>query len=210
MSLTNAYTVAAKRIPDLFKKIQNGQAPSQFSNQLLKDWGFTSSNDRAFIPLLKALGFLTSEGVPTEFYHSYRDHSKSRATMGEALRTAYKDLFLITERPSKSDKSSIQGKFKSYHNVSDNVAKLMATNFFQLLELADLDSEAPEILEQQAQDNPENNEMFSSTPIGPNIRTTSNSQVNLRYNIEIHLPATKDIEVYNSIFKSIREHLIDE
>jgi hypothetical protein len=30
----------------------------------------------------------------------------------------------------------------------------------------------------------------------------------LHYNIQIHLPATKDIEVYNAIFKSVKEHLI--
>lgn len=29
----------------------------------------------------------------------------------------------------------------------------------------------------------------------------------LHYNIQIHLPATKDAEVYNAIFKSLREHL---
>jgi acetoin utilization deacetylase AcuC-like enzyme len=32
----------------------------------------------------------------------------------------------------------------------------------------------------------------------------------LHYNIQIHLPATKDAEVYNAIFKSLKEHLIDE
>jgi hypothetical protein len=31
----------------------------------------------------------------------------------------------------------------------------------------------------------------------------------LHYNIQIHLPATKDIEVLNAIFKSLKEHLID-
>ena len=30
----------------------------------------------------------------------------------------------------------------------------------------------------------------------------------LHYNIQIHLPATKDVEVYNAIFKSLKEHLI--
>jgi hypothetical protein len=35
------------------------------------------------------------------------------------------------------------------------------------------------------------------------------TELNLRYNIEVHLPATKDIEVYNAIFKSLKEHLID-
>jgi hypothetical protein len=32
----------------------------------------------------------------------------------------------------------------------------------------------------------------------------------LHYNIQIHLPATKDVEVYNAIFKSLREHLFNE
>ena len=36
----------------------------------------------------------------------------------------------------------------------------------------------------------------------------SGVQPSLHYNIQIHLPATKDIEVYNSIFKSLKEHLL--
>ena len=32
----------------------------------------------------------------------------------------------------------------------------------------------------------------------------------LRYNIEVHLPATKDVEVYNAIFKSLKEHLLED
>jgi hypothetical protein len=32
----------------------------------------------------------------------------------------------------------------------------------------------------------------------------------LHYNIQIHLPATKDVEVYNSIFKSLKEHLFEK
>ena len=31
----------------------------------------------------------------------------------------------------------------------------------------------------------------------------------LHYNIQIHLPATKDIEVYNAIFRSLKEHLLE-
>ena len=68
MALTNAYVLPTNRIPDLFWKIQDGQAPDRVTFQLLKDWGFTSTNDRAFIPLLKALGFLTTDGKPTQRY----------------------------------------------------------------------------------------------------------------------------------------------
>jgi len=138
MGLTNAYVLAVNRIPDLFRKIQDGQAPERFTIQLLKDWGFTSTNDRAFIPLLKALGFLTADGNPTQRYVEYRDHSRSKQILGQAIREAYAEIFLIKEHPTASDRSSIQGKFKSFHNASDNVAGLMTKTFFGLLPLADL------------------------------------------------------------------------
>src|ERR1017187_291059 len=113
MALTNAYVLPTNRIPDLFSKIRDGQAPAGFTQQLLKDWGFKSTNDRAFVPLLKSLGFLSPDGKPTPRYHDYRDHSRSKPVMGQALKESYGDLFLIKERPTASDRSAIVGKFKS-------------------------------------------------------------------------------------------------
>src|SRR5689334_14426332 len=109
MALTNAYVLPTNRIPDLFRKIQDGQAPERFTNQLLKDWGFTSTNDRAFISLLKALGFLTADGKPTQRYLDYRDHSRSKHVLGQAVRDAYDDIFLIKEHPTTADRSAIEG-----------------------------------------------------------------------------------------------------
>lgn len=129
MALTGSYVLATNRIPDIFNKIRDGQAPDRFSNQLLKDWGFTSTNDRAFIPLLKALGFLSSDGKPTQRYNEYRDHSRSKQVMGEALRDTYGDIFLIKEHPTAADKNAVEGKFKSFHNASDHVASLMTKTF---------------------------------------------------------------------------------
>src|SRR4051812_7732154 len=143
MALTNSYVLPINRIPDLFRKIQDGQAPDRFTNQLLKDWGFKSTNDRAFIPLLKALGFLTADGVPTPRYLDYRDHSRSKQTLGQAVREAYADIFLIKEHPTASDKNAVEGKFKSFHNASDNVAGLMTKTFYGLLPLADLSVNSP-------------------------------------------------------------------
>lgn len=205
MALTNAYVLPVNRIPDLFGKIRDGQAPERFTHQLLKDWGFSSTNDRAFVPLLKELGFLTAEGKPTSMYHDYRDHSRSKVVMGQALREAYGDIFLIKEHPTASDRAAVEGKFKSFHNASENVASLMAKTFFGLLTLADLSAKkggAPLPIEtrqaapeQSSQVQPEGN-VFGRT--------------GLHYNIQIHLPATKDVEVYNAIFKSLREHLFNE
>lgn len=207
MGLSSKYTVAVGRIPDLFAKIRDGQAPEQFTQQLLKDWGFTSSNDRVLLPLLKDLGFLSADGQPTQRYHDYRDHSRSKSVMAQALRDAYGDIFLIKEHPTDSDKDAIQGKFKSFHNVSDHVASLMTKTFYALLKLADLKASSPAKKTTKPQETP------APTETPPAVDTPAVlPQVNaagLYYNIQIHLPASKDIEVYNAIFKSLREHLYE-
>lgn len=204
MALTSTYVLPIGRLPDLFKKIRDGQAPVQVTIQLLKDWGFKSTNDRGFIQLLKALGFLSSDGKPTQRYNDYRDHSKSKQVLGEAIREAYGDLFLITAEPKDSDREAIEGKFKSFHNASDNVASLMVKTFYCLLGLADLK-------ENKAKTNQADVEQDK-----PNGRGDSRSNngfsgpASLNYNIQIHLPATKDAEVYNAIFKSLKEHLFGQ
>lgn len=212
MALTNAYVLPHKRIKDVFEKVRDGQAPERVSNQLLKDWGFTSTNDRAFIPLLKALGFLTADGVPTQRYHNYRDHSQSKLVLGEAMKEAYGDIFLIKEHPTQSDKAAILGKFKSFHNVSDNVAGMMAKTFFEVLELSDLKGAKKQSSQEKKPVEVSPPAQSDQKPINPPTAPIfpDSKLAGLHYNIQIHLPATKDIEVYNAIFKSLREHLLEE
>ncbi len=124
--------------------------------------------------------------------------------LGEALKQAYADLFHIREKPSAADREAIQGKFKTTHNVSDRVAEVQTATFLALLKLADVDTAAapkkkPSQKQEQEEEKPAE---MRQTPHEEPPRPLS-----LRYNIEIHLPATKDVEVYNAIFKSLRSHL---
>jgi len=206
MSLPTSYTQAYGTLKEFFEKIRDAQAPDKFTHQILKDLGYKSNNHRPFIPLLKSLGFLSAEGVPTQRYKEYRNHSKSKEIMGDALKEAYSDIFLIKSHPKPADKGLIQGKFKSYHNASDNVAKLHANTFYALLALAELNfKDSPkEVVEKDIKEAKEEAPLEKQTksviPAG---------KVGLHYNIQIHLPATKDVEVYNAIFKSLKEHLIE-
>lgn len=205
MALTAAYVQIYGQIADFFQKISEGQAPPQCTHQYLKDLGFTSSNHRALIPLLKELDFLSAEGVPTPRYHEYRNAAQSRRVMAEALHKAYGDLFTIKAEPTDADKTQIEGKFKSAHNVSVRLAKLMTNTFYALLELADLGAlEKPKPVKpvKKKEEKPEEKPEEKAEPklIAP---------PGLHYNIQIHLPATKDIEVFNAIFKALKEHLLD-
>jgi hypothetical protein len=218
MALTDAYVQVYGQLGDFFDRIADGQAPERFTRQHLKDLGFRSSNFNAVIPLLKELKFLSADGTPTDRYHDYRDRSQSRRIMGEALRDAYADLFVINANPTEANRALIEGKFKSAHNTSERVAKLMANTFFSLLALADLQpharKEKKEKKEKKATNGEERKEHVppETAEAGRLPNETSHAKLTLaptlHYNIQIHLPATKDVEVFNAIFKSLKEHLL--
>jgi hypothetical protein len=216
MALANAYVNVYGQLGEVFNRIAEGQAPEKFTVQYLKDLGFTSSNYRAVISLLKALGFLTPEGTPTSRYLDYRNTSRSRRVMGEAVREAYSDLFTIKANPTEDDFELIEGKFRSAHNATANTAKLMANTFYSLLKLADMtpplvEVATPKVEEPKTVEPNPNSEAREGKNLeyGAKLMTGRPNGPTLHYNIQIHLPATKDVEVFNAIFKSLREHLLD-
>lgn len=211
MALTDSYVQVYGQLPDFFRRIADGQAPSNFTTQYVKDLGFTSSNFRAVIPLLKSLGFLSPDGVPTSRYHEYRNPARSRQVLGEAVKEAYGDLFTIKAKPTDADRSLIEGKFRSVHNATANTSRLMTSTFFALLDLADLDAPEQKDGEQKSiEKNSSELKPDAAAPARPTEPITPpHGRTSLHYDIQIHLPATKDVEVYNAIFKSLKEHLLE-
>jgi len=207
MSLAESYVQTYGQLPEVFKRLSEGQAPDKFTRQYLKDLGFTASSFHAMIPLLKALGFLASDGSPTARYHEYRDHSQSRAVLGQALREAYGDIFTIKASPTPADRPLIEGKFKSTHNTSERVAQLMANTFFALLSLADVHNSSAKAKKEEKPDT--EIESLQSVAGVQRESVAISHRPTLHYDIQIHLPATKDVEVFNAIFKSLKEHLLD-
>src|SRR5262249_47861872 len=159
--------------------------------------GFASSNFHAVIPLLKSLGFLSPDGTPTARYHEYRNTARSARVMGQALKEAYSDLFTIKARPIESDRELIEGKFRSAFNATPITSKLMASTFYALLGLADLsDSTDSESKRKETEE-----QLKVTIPPAPEKQPEKVTPgPSLHYNIQIHLPATKDVEVYNAIF----------
>ena len=207
--LSSRYMVSNKNLPAIFQKIQDGAAPEKFTMAHLKGIGFTSSNDQGALPVLKDLKFLAADGAPTKRYHAYRDKSQAKRVMGDALREAYEDLFHINEHPTEADRPAIVGRFKSTHNATDLVADRQAATFFVLLKLADLSAgKRVTPVKAVSEDEPESPPKDSKPDLTAAQPPTAFA--GLRYNIEVHLPATKDVEVYNAIFKSLRSHLLDD
>ncbi len=138
MALPTTYLLTTKNIEPLFNAILGAQAPERFSQKFLQDLEFTSSNDRLFIGLLKALGFIDDSGTTKQRYFDFLDQTRSRQILADAIREAYDDLFRVNKEAYKLSEEEIKNKLKTLTRgeKSDNVVGLMAKTFKALCDYA--------------------------------------------------------------------------
>lgn len=206
------YMPSVTNLSKILDAIQRAGAPDAFGLDFLKDLGFTSSNDRAAIKLLKFLGLLETSGKPTTAYKEFMDQNRAKTVLAVRLRKAYDDLFLSDKEAQGQSVDKLKGWFKTKTGAGDAVAKKMATTFKSLATYADFSQAGAAAVEPSApppstpQSGPE---ALGDTVIPKGDKTPRGIPPGLGfvYRIEIHLPDTTNIETYRSIFRAIREEL---
>lgn len=198
------YMVSNNKIAPIFEKIEQAEKPTRFTHEFLKKLGFSSSNDRAIIPLLKRLEFLTENGSPTEIYNDLKDKSRRPYVLAERMRDLYSDLFSINTTIHTTSEDEIKGAIS---RVTGKDAKSVNRYYATFKALANLAKFAEPPIKKKPekkmeQSKPEEEKPNTEVP-GPSFR-----QPGFHYNIQIHLPATTDISVYNAIFKSLKDNLL--
>jgi len=201
------YMLSNNKIEPILTKIKSAAKPEKFTHAFLKQLGFSSSNDRAIIPLFKRLGFITEEGAPTEYYDRLRDGTDWQYVLGERVSDLYKEIFNINTEIYKASDDEIKGAISRTTGKDDtSVSRYLAT-FKTLASLAKFGASPklskPKTSEKEEEPAPIQKPKFSDET------TIQGNGLSFQHNIEIHLPATTDISVYNAIFKSLRENLLD-
>jgi hypothetical protein len=195
--------------------VRTAQAPERVTNKFLTDLHFTSSNDRLFIGVFKALGFINESGEPTNRYFEFLDQSQSGRVLAQGIREAYDDLFRVNKEAYKLDESEVKNKLKTLTRgeKSENVVGLMAKTFVSLCALADW-SRTDTTVEQPATTPVVGGIPAGATvdpvPIATGAANTGKKfePMGLHYNIQIHLPASRDPSVYDAIFKNLKDHVL--
>lgn len=207
MSLPTAYmTGSFTKIPKYFEALLNAQAPAKFTTKFFEDLGFTSSNDRQFIGVLKSIGFLDEAGAPTNRYYKFLDQSNSKIMVAEGVREAYSDLFQLNINAYSMGKTEVEGKFKTLTNGSKAAVTInyMASTFINLCSYADW---IPPSSFPSAGVEPEKKVEVDQTVIKTDGQTEGRGLFDLNYDIHIHLPATRDEGVYDALFASLAKHI---
>jgi len=211
MSLPAAYLTSFKNTADILQAIVAAQAPDRFTIKFLEGLGYPSSNDRAMINVLKAVGFLDDSGVPKKRYHQYLDQTQSGVVLAEGIREAYADLFRVNKNANTMTAPDVKNKMKTLSEgaFTDRVLSQMSGTFTTLVKSADF-SANPIITDDDAHledESADEGETVDNKEKKPR-RDQSRSRIgDLVYTINIVLPESTNPAVYDALFKALREHL---
>ncbi len=195
------------KLNELFKKIKEAAVPPKFTNDFLyAKLELKSTSHREYIPFLKKMGFIDEAQVPTQTYRDYREDSKSKPILAKAIKSAYSELYAAHEYAHTLTKEGIVSKLNSVLGTSKDDAQVpkVAATFLELVKLADFESEVPETTPESNGDETKKDIPLVIAP----VHQSGTHKLGISYTINLNLPATTDVEVFNAIFKSLKDNLL--
>lgn len=198
--------------PKAFKKALDGlitaERPDRFSNDFLSTvLKVTGGSGRPVGPLLKKMHFIASDGTPTDLYSKFKTESGRGQAALDGLRNAYSELFRRNEFVHRADGNIVKDIIVEVTglNKADNIVRLILQTFEVIRQFADKSS-SPSEESTNVSVRTETNELLGEDllPAG-NGRSTG---LGLSYHINVVLPETENIAVFNAIFRSLRDNLL--
>lgn len=157
---------------------------------------------RAIVPFLKKAGFVGGDGTPTSIYQRFRNDATSGGAAADALRTGYKALYEVNEYAHELSDKDLKGLIVQVTGMEskNRVVELILSTFKKLKAVADFEAAAEGEGEYEA----------SEGALRPEPQAPRGHDFNISYTISLNLPASTNVEVFNAIFKSLKENLLRE
>lgn len=198
------YVVQPGTILKIFNKVKEAQTPERFTQDFLETkLGSKGGTARQFIPLAKKLGFLNSDGTPSDLYKKFRNDNTSKAAMAEALKIGYREAFERNEYANDLDKDKFKGLVVEITglDLKNRIVQLICQTFETLKPLANFNVK---LSETKVEEKVKKKEETGKTG------EVRDFDLNLSYTINLVLPKTDDPAIFNAIFRSLRDNLLSK
>ena len=200
------YLQAYGNITKALDKIAKASIPPTFSQDFLSTTlAMKGGSARPVIPFLKRAGFIGTDGTPTDLYKQFKNPSARGAAAAQGLRNAYKSLYGINEYVHNASDKDLKGIILQVTGLEEDsrLVPSMIGSFKALKAFADFDAALTGTAQGEDADDGDGNDGGGGENSG-----LGRGNLNLGYTINLNLPATNDIAVFNAIFKSLKEHLL--
>lgn len=205
----------------LTKAIQHfrNSLPAKIDASTLKKLGLAPKNESYLINILKFLGIIDAEGVPTaEARSAFTQHDDGAfgKKIEELVKKAYSDIFsLHGEKAWSLDENALITYFRQTDQSSAVVGSRQAKTFQTLAAFSGHGS-VPEVKTTNNKKIAPNREKVAKqikavthSPSHETVIESKGKDFGLTVRIEINLPAGGDKDTYDAIFKSIKENILN-
>ena len=206
MAIQLPYLPSNKNLETLFTKIQSAAVPDKFTHSFLTSKiGLKGTNDRAFIPLLRQLGFIDQSGTPTSAYRLLKSKETAKPALAEAIRKAYAPLFEADENAHASG-DKLRGLVAQVAGTDDDMTSRIVSTLNALVRLGDFSTSVSKPDDQDNEsENEDGTELDNINGRAGEGRSRRPIRPEFHYNIQIHLPSNATEDVYLGIFNALRK-----
>lgn len=209
------YSTSVGTLENLLEKIKTASVPERVTQDFVSTkLAMRGGTAMACIPFLKKMGFVASDGTPTELYREFRNPKKSRLAVGKAFRKLYERLYQMNEYLHDAADQDVLGLIVECTGgeKDSGATKYTLTTLNMLRKLADFDSTDSNDVEDTTSSRAPvvhlQPTVGTASIAAPTDSQGSGKKISLSYTINLNLPASKEVEVFNAIFKSLKEHIL--
>ncbi len=207
------YISAPGNIKRALRAIQSAATPERVSQDFVKTiLNVPGGSGNQVTSFLKKIGFVNADGSPSDLYKKFRNSSSAGQAAAKALKIGYAPLYVRNEYMHQLADEKLRGLVleETGQGEDSSVAGLVIASIKAVKKFADWSGN-------DSSDSSAEASVIVAKPLENETRSRDAQQgsespgglgLNLSYTINLNLPASSDIAVFNAIFKSLKDNLL--
>lgn len=204
MSAKLPYLTTPGTIDNALTKVKAAATPPTFNNDFVHaKLQIKGGAGKSIPPFFKKLGLVSDNGAPTALYQKLRNTSTSAEALGQATRIAYRPLYEVNEYVHELSDKDLKGLILQVTGLEDGnrTAELIQSTFLKLKKHAKFDATDSDDSQHDAAEE-------ASLTAAQRAKAAGIKDLRIGYTINLNLPATTNVEVFDAIFQSLRKNLL--
>lgn len=204
MAVKLPYLSTPGTLDNALPKMKVAATPPTFNNDFVAaKLQIKGGGGRVLPPFFKKLGLVAESGSPTALYQKFRNSATAGAAIAQAMRIGYKPLYEANEYCHALSDKDLKGLILEVTGLEEKnrVAELVQSTFTRLKKHADFEAD----LDAATDDTPNSSRGDQGSDVGSSSKLGA---LRIGYTINLNLPATTNIEVFDAIFRSLRRNLL--
>ena len=206
MSTNFTSTQNTGNLKDFIEKIPSRGVPQKITINYLVGLGYKSKNDRTIVSVLKSIGLVESNGVPSANFNKLRS-SQRKMELAGLIRNTYDGLFDIYPNAQSVDDEKLKDYFASVTSVGDASLRNIIKTFKALCEIADFSNSPSAEMPISPTSQPSGVQQSPKHDLTPQNQLGGNSS-QIHLNIQVHIPGEQSPETYEAIFKNLGKYVL--